>query len=90
MLKPPRKVRKVRLPRSRKVSSLGCGAAMLECYFGPGVQLLPESDLEGPRIPHFCRAFYVYTHATKLSAAVAPADRVLSGGPNGRPVVLGG
>jgi oligoendopeptidase F len=32
------------------------------------------------RIPHFYRAFYVYKYATGLSAAIALADRVLSGG----------
>jgi oligoendopeptidase F len=58
--------------------------ALLERYFGPAVQLLPESDLEGLRIPHFYRAFYVYTYATGLAAAVALADRVLSGGVRAR------
>jgi len=58
--------------------------ALLERYFGPGVALQPESDLEGLRIPHFYRAFYVYTYATGISAAVALADRVLAGGPPAR------
>jgi oligoendopeptidase F len=58
--------------------------ALLERYFGPDVQLLPESDLEALRIPHFYRAFYVYTYATGLAAAVALADRVLSGGASAR------
>jgi oligoendopeptidase F len=39
-----------------------------------------ESDLEGLRIPHFYRAFYVYKYATGISAALALAERVLSGG----------
>jgi oligoendopeptidase F len=38
------------------------------------------SDLEGLRIPHFYGAFYVYKYATGISAALALADRVLSGG----------
>jgi oligoendopeptidase F len=38
------------------------------------------SDLEGLRIPHFYRAFYVYKYATGISAALALAERVLSGG----------
>ena len=58
--------------------------ALLEQYFGLGVRLLPVSDLEGLRIPHFYRAFYVYTYATGISAAVALADRVTSGGPKAR------
>jgi oligoendopeptidase F len=54
--------------------------ALLECFFGPGVKLETVSDLEGLRIPHFYRAFYVYTYATGISAASALADRVLGGG----------
>ena len=38
------------------------------------------SDLEGLRIPHFYRAFYVYKYATGLSAAIALSKRVLEGG----------
>jgi oligoendopeptidase F len=38
------------------------------------------SDLEGLRIPHFYRAFYVYKYATGLSAAIALSRRVLNGG----------
>ena len=53
---------------------------LLACYFGPGVKLEATSDLEGLRIPHFYRAFYVYTYATGISAAIALADRVLAGG----------
>jgi oligoendopeptidase F len=53
---------------------------LLEAYFGPDVKLEETSDLEGLRIPHFYRAFYVYTYATGISAAVALADRVLGGG----------
>ncbi|NLF09649.1 MAG: oligoendopeptidase F family protein, partial [Pirellulaceae bacterium] len=37
--------------------------------------------LESMRIPHFYRAFYVYKYATGMSAAMALADRVTSGGP---------
>jgi len=40
----------------------------------------PELSLEGLRIPHFYRAFYVYKYATGLSAAIALADRVTKGG----------
>jgi oligoendopeptidase F len=37
-------------------------------------------SLEGLRIPHFYRAFYVYKYATGISASIALADRVLNGG----------
>ena len=53
---------------------------LLEKYFGPEIILEETSDLEGLRIPHFYRAFYVYKYATGVSAALALADRVLSGG----------
>jgi oligoendopeptidase F len=54
--------------------------ALLDAYFGPRVKLQQVSDLEGLRIPHFYRAFYVYTYSTGISAAIALADRVLGGG----------
>ncbi len=51
---------------------------LLEAYFGPGVVLDRELDLECLRIPHFYNAFYVYKYATGVSAAVALAERVWS------------
>jgi oligoendopeptidase F len=53
---------------------------LLELYFGPEFALDDELSLECLRIPHFYRAFYVYKYATGISAAMALADRVLSGG----------
>jgi oligoendopeptidase F len=53
---------------------------LLEKYFGSEMVLEKESDLEGLRIPHFYGAFYVYKYATGISAALALAERVLSGG----------
>ncbi|MFA7017898.1 MAG: oligoendopeptidase F [Sphaerochaetaceae bacterium] len=52
---------------------------LLEQYFGPEVKLLKASDLEGLRIPHFYRAFYVYKYATGISAAITLADKVMHG-----------
>ncbi|MDR1325721.1 MAG: oligoendopeptidase F [Treponema sp.] len=57
---------------------------LLEKYFGPAMVLEPESDLEGLRIPHFYNAFYVYKYATGISASLALAERVLSGGEHER------
>jgi oligoendopeptidase F len=54
---------------------------LLELYFGPEFALDPELSLECFRIPHFYRAFYVYKYATGLSAAIALAERVTTGGP---------
>ena len=53
---------------------------LLGKYFGPEMHFEEESDLEGLRIPHFYRAFYVYKYATGISASYAMAERVLSGG----------
>jgi oligoendopeptidase F len=53
---------------------------LLSTYFGAEVEIPEEGDLEGLRIPHFYRAFYVYKYATGLSAAVSLARRVLEGG----------
>lgn len=52
---------------------------LLTSYFGPEMVFEPESDLEGLRIPHFYRAFYVYKYATGLSAAIALSKQVLEG-----------
>ena len=54
--------------------------ALLEQYFGKEVTLLKVSDLEGLRIPHFYRAYYVYKYATGISAAITLSARVLNGG----------
>ena len=62
---------------------------LLEVYFGPGVVLDPELDLECLRIPHFYSAFYVYKYATGVSAAIALAERVLSGVPGAVESYLG-
>jgi len=57
---------------------------LLEKYFGPSVILEETSDLEGLRIPHFYRAFYVYKYATGLSAAITLARKVMNGGEKDR------
>ncbi|CAN5493746.1 oligoendopeptidase F [soil metagenome] len=62
---------------------------LLEAYFGPGVVLDAELDLECLRIPHFYSAFYVYKYATGVSAAIALAERVLSGATGAVEVYLG-
>ncbi|MDQ3415443.1 MAG: M3 family metallopeptidase, partial [Verrucomicrobiota bacterium] len=62
---------------------------LLEAYFGPDVVLDPELGLECLRIPHFYNAFYVYKYATGVSAAIALAERVLSGVPGAVEAYLG-
>ncbi|MCD1655238.1 oligoendopeptidase F [Treponema zuelzerae] len=54
--------------------------SLLETYFGPEMAFENESDLEGLRIPHFYNAYYVYKYATGISASLALAERVSSGG----------
>ncbi len=54
--------------------------SLLTDFFGPEVVLDKTADLEGLRIPHFYRAFYVYKYATGISAALSLAQRVTGGG----------
>lgn len=53
---------------------------LLTDYFGPDMVFEETSDLECLRIPHFYNAFYVYKYATGISAALALAEKVYSGG----------
>lgn len=62
---------------------------LLDAYFGPEFVIDDELSLEGLRIPHFYRAFYVYKYATGLSAAIALADRVTNGGQDELDAYLG-
>ncbi|MFQ3619546.1 MAG: oligoendopeptidase F [Spirochaetales bacterium] len=52
---------------------------LLVQYFGDALVLEEEDDLEGLRIPHFYRSFYVYKYATGLSAAISLSNKVLIG-----------
>lgn len=71
--------------RPLTVESLrGLYRGLLEKFFGPHVELPEQSDLEGLRIPHFYRAFYVYKYATGLSAAIALAGGIMDGGESER------
>ena len=58
----------------------GAYRSLLEKYFGPSLVFEGVSDLEGLRIPHFYRAYYVYKYATGISASMALARRVMGGG----------
>ncbi len=62
---------------------------LLEAYFGPKFKIDDCLTLEGLRIPHFYRAFYVYKYATGISAAIALSERVLQGGAAERDAYLG-
>ncbi|MDR3237779.1 MAG: oligoendopeptidase F, partial [Spirochaetia bacterium] len=58
--------------------------SLLKAYFGDTLVIDEPLSLEGLRIPHFYTAFYVYKYATGISAAIALADAVLSGGDDAR------
>jgi oligoendopeptidase F len=49
-------------------------------YHGPGVNVDKEIEIEGARIPHFYRSFYVYKYSTGMSAAVALSQQILTEG----------
>lgn len=53
---------------------------LLDAYFGDTLVIDDALTLEALRIPHFYSAFYVYKYATGISAAIALAEKVLSGG----------
>ena len=53
---------------------------LLRLYFGPEMNFEENSDLEVLRIPHFYNSFYVYKYSTGISASMALAERVSSGG----------
>ncbi|WP_076487567.1 oligoendopeptidase F [Alkalispirochaeta americana] len=57
---------------------------LLLAYFGDTLEIPDLLDLEGLRIPHFYRSFYVYKYATGISAAITLSRRVLEGGPGER------
>lgn len=58
--------------------------ALNQKYFGPGLVVDQEIDIEWARIPHFYYNFYVYQYATGLSASCALAEKVLSEGESAR------
>lgn len=51
-------------------------------YFGDGIVIDSEIDLEWARIPHFYYDYYVYQYATGYSAAIALSRRILNEGEN--------
>jgi len=53
---------------------------LLRLYFGEEMNFEDTSDLEALRIPHFYNSFYVYKYSTGISASMALAERVSSGG----------
>lgn len=56
--------------------------ALNERYFGSGLVLDPQIDLEWARIPHFYYNYYVFQYATGYAAAIALSRRILREGQN--------
>jgi len=56
--------------------------ALNKLYFGPDMVSDQGIALEWARIPHFFYNYYVFQYATGFSAAVAIANRILSGRPD--------
>ena len=53
-----------------------------ELYYGDGIVIDKEIDMEWARIPHFYYDYYVYQYATGYSAAIALSQRILKEGEN--------
>ena len=51
-----------------------------ELYYGKGVVIDPEIDIEWARIPHFYYNYYVFQYATGFSAAVSLVKRIKEDG----------
>ena len=54
--------------------------ALNKRYFGPGLVLDQQIDLEWARIPHFYYNYYVFQYATGYAAAIALSRRILKEG----------
>jgi oligoendopeptidase F len=55
-----------------------------ERYYGPDFVIDPELEVEGLRIPHYYRGYYVYRYADSYCAAAAIAERILKNEPGVR------
>jgi oligoendopeptidase F len=57
---------------------------LLRTFFGEQTELPDIGSMEGLRIPHFYRAYYVYKYATGLAAAISLSGQVINGGEDER------
>ena len=67
----------------------GTYARLIREYYGPALTLGDEDGVEWAYVPHFYYKFYLYTYATGLSAGIALAERVRTGGPEALEAYLG-
>ncbi len=55
-----------------------------ERYYGSGIVVDEDIDIEWARIPHFYSSFYVYQYVTGYAAATSFSRKILSGEPGSR------
>jgi len=55
-----------------------------ERYYGPDFVIDPQLDVEGLRIPHYYRDYYVYRYADSYCAAAAIARHIMNNDPGAR------
>jgi oligoendopeptidase F len=55
-----------------------------ERYYGPDFEIDASLDVEGLRIPHYYRSYYVYRYADSYCAAAAIARHIMSNEPGAR------
>jgi oligoendopeptidase F len=58
-------------------------------YYGPGLTIDANDEVEWAYIPHFYYKYYVYSYATGLSSGVALAEGITSGDPKKRDAYIG-
>jgi oligoendopeptidase F len=58
-------------------------------YYGDGLTIDPDDEVEWAYIPHFYYKYYLYAYATGLSAGVALAEGIQSGDAKRRDAYLG-
>jgi oligoendopeptidase F len=58
-------------------------------YYGPGLTIDADDEVEWAYIPHFYYKYYVYSYATGLSSGVALSEGIQSGDPKQRDLYLG-
>ena len=64
-------------------------AKLVHEYYGPDFTVDADDGLEWAYVPHFYYKYYMYSYACGLSAGIALADKVETGGPAARDAYLG-
>lgn len=62
---------------------------LVSAYYGSGFTLGADDGMEWAYIPHFYYKYYVFSYATGLSAGIALAENVQTGGSKARDAYLG-